>query len=685
MIDKISNLPNRSQTNEEFTQNADNAWPQLNRFAEQANALGDDVSAKQIASAASASGAAASATAAATSETNAAAAASAAAQLAGATKWVAGTNYADGKAVWSPSSYLTYRKQGEGISNVDPGVNISGWIASSPSGGGAGGEVITGDITLTAGSPAAIVVAPTRHGHYMTLADATTLQEGITQQAVYNSSDFAYGVKNKTGTILGWVPARKGVSLLLADNTTVAGVWGGVGLDKIAVTSEYSPLTQTGYGTIHTRVTLDSNRELFLTNDWAFVYDASDNTYGDMYYTGMLSPFVTGQKTAAILASNDLVLVVFEQGDNPAKIRSWTLSISGKVITVNSSGTPIYTGTYSCESVSNIVALSGGFVVGWIEGASEAWAMGITISGTTPSHGAARLITNTSGEASTSNQVLLVTGSNLRAVSIGATGLCCRPATLSGNTLTMGTKATAPTGGQSLFKVVVNGNGNVLVHYKGNTGSANSAALFKLTGTVEAVSTINFNEQVLNGNNNGACLIPISASKTFIAYITGSVNSYANILTDTSGTLSQTQIGYTLDSGALGYCVALASSGNAANYVVSKSGITWNISVDCSGATPVLSSIRKQVFPTSFGISYPNAGQDKFSNLAPSHLRTTTKDFFPRENYLGSLVVGKLDNSTQYSVNETGLVLGKTDSVRWLFRNVTNTNGIQVRKIEVAE
>lgn len=72
--------------------------------------------------------AAASATAAAEAKTSAQAAAAAAAAITNAPKWVAGTVYADGVCVWSPTDYTTYRRKAPGgVSNTDPAADNAGW------------------------------------------------------------------------------------------------------------------------------------------------------------------------------------------------------------------------------------------------------------------------------------------------------------------------------------------------------------------------------------------------------------------------------------------------------------------------------------------------------------------------------------------------------------------------------
>ena len=77
---------------------------------------------------ANATEAAAQASTATTRAAEAAASATAAASAAGGAKWVAGTNYADGTVIWSPTDYTAYRKVGAGVSNVDPGVDSTGWV-----------------------------------------------------------------------------------------------------------------------------------------------------------------------------------------------------------------------------------------------------------------------------------------------------------------------------------------------------------------------------------------------------------------------------------------------------------------------------------------------------------------------------------------------------------------------------
>lgn len=46
---------------------------------------------------------------------------------ANATKWVSGTAYTDGQVVWSPATYLTYRRKGAGAGATDPSSDAVNW------------------------------------------------------------------------------------------------------------------------------------------------------------------------------------------------------------------------------------------------------------------------------------------------------------------------------------------------------------------------------------------------------------------------------------------------------------------------------------------------------------------------------------------------------------------------------
>lgn len=109
------------------------------------DALVTAVDADAVAAAASEVAAALSETAAAASE----AAAAASAATAGAVLWVSGTTYAVGAQVYSPVTYLTYRRIIAGAGATDPSADATNWILNGGNVTKTGAETLTNK-TLTA-------------------------------------------------------------------------------------------------------------------------------------------------------------------------------------------------------------------------------------------------------------------------------------------------------------------------------------------------------------------------------------------------------------------------------------------------------------------------------------------------------------------------------------------------------
>ena len=109
-----------------FNDRADAFLGALPLFQTEANALQTDVNNKQALAT--------------TSESNAAASALSAAAVAGVTKWVSGTVYANGAAVFSPINYLTYRRStASGSGTTDPSLDTTNYTL----------VVGTGDVATT--------------------------------------------------------------------------------------------------------------------------------------------------------------------------------------------------------------------------------------------------------------------------------------------------------------------------------------------------------------------------------------------------------------------------------------------------------------------------------------------------------------------------------------------------------
>lgn len=103
----------------------------LPTFQTDTNAVGANVYANAVEAAASATAAADSQESATASQTAAAASAAAAAGFAGAAAWVSGTTYAIGAVVYSPVSYLIYRRRTTGAGTTDPSADPTNWALAS--------------------------------------------------------------------------------------------------------------------------------------------------------------------------------------------------------------------------------------------------------------------------------------------------------------------------------------------------------------------------------------------------------------------------------------------------------------------------------------------------------------------------------------------------------------------------
>lgn len=132
----ITPLPTPPSRNDptNFSTRADAFLGALPDFATEANALAVDVNLDAVAAAAA--------------EVAATAAAAAATAAANVTKWVSGTTYAEGVVVWSPITYLSYRRKTAGAGTTDPSADSTNWAQAAGTGDVlSSAAVFTGSIT----------------------------------------------------------------------------------------------------------------------------------------------------------------------------------------------------------------------------------------------------------------------------------------------------------------------------------------------------------------------------------------------------------------------------------------------------------------------------------------------------------------------------------------------------------
>lgn len=446
---------------------------------------------------------------------------------------------------------------------------------------GAGGANITGNITLTAGSAAAMTVSPTSAGLYATLPDSTTCIKTTTMFSFYNAGDYDYGVKNSAGTQIGWIRPRTGAIVGLSDNATAAGSWTHYGLEKTGVTAKLLLPTVSGsnLGNL-VSIALDSTRTCFVfgaANCYAIVYDSSSQTWG----APTLIRVVDDRMFSAVLSSANQVLVVSYA---TTAMEAVTITISGTGITVNSGtkGSATLSTVVNTSTSPTLVAVGSSFVASYTRtpGAPDSGIRAISVSGTTPTIGAesALLVGNL--------PIVFASGSVARCISWNTTQVRCSPFTVSGSTLTLGTAANVTSTSVGLFRAILNSNGNIVVDYANTT---HYVSVFKLTGTTEAATSVNIGQVPTDSQKTTA----LQATASKIVYCTVASNViYLNTVTDTAGTASAGTEAQIANIGTLSTVGASSVINSIGVFLVhGTSTAVHKIDVSFSTASPVVNSV----------------------------------------------------------------------------------------------
>ena len=283
-------------------------------------------------------------------------------------------------------------------------------------------------------------------------------------------------------------------------------------------------------------------------------------------------------------------------------------------ITVNTGtkGTATLGGNWA--GFGQLIAVSTSWVLSYGRATTTSAIRAITVSGTTPTIGAESSLT----AAVSTPANLFASGSVVRTVvnAYGGVNLQCKPYTVSGSTLSAGTAATATVTSADL-RAFLNGNGNIVCQY---INSTHYATIFKLTGTTEAASSVSLGT-VPSDVTNHADYVQVTASKTAFIADASSTTWYANVLTDTAGTASAgTEISG--EHPTLSYGVAgIAASGNNARFCLAGSSAIGQLTLDCSGTSPVFADQSSAVVGTG-AISYYKAS----SNYGVRNGRTLLAD-----------------------------------------------------------
>lgn len=150
-----------------FSARSDAFLGALPTFATEANATASQVNSDAAAAASSAAAAAASA--------------GGATAASGVVKWVSGTTYAEGAAVWSPATFLTYRRKSAGAGTTDPSTDTTNWAPIAGTGNvSTSSGVTTVQGTATVGATVKLLEGSNNGTHAVNLRAPASVAADVT-------------------------------------------------------------------------------------------------------------------------------------------------------------------------------------------------------------------------------------------------------------------------------------------------------------------------------------------------------------------------------------------------------------------------------------------------------------------------------------------------------------------------
>jgi hypothetical protein len=575
-ITALPAAPNRSTDNAStYVTKADAMMAALPTFVTETNTVAGEVNTNATSAAANAIIADASATAAASS-VNAAA-------------WVSGNTYTTGQCVYSPIDYQTYRHITASSSlTTDPSLDTTNWTKLTGSSGGISAAAsVSTNTTLTSSSSGLQRITATNYGLIMKLPDATTLSVGGPKFILDNTTS-AYPVKvvNNADTLLGFIPAGEVSYVSVSDISTAAGVFNCSNLRVIGCSAQLATVL---FASITSVVDLGSGRELIVGGTsasstlYCVMYTRTTNTFSSVVSVRAGVTSVDSQN-AAILQSADKVLVV--SCSNTTALEAVVIDTSGATPVVKTAATATLSANIGGNSFStDVVAApltltdSGSVLFSYNVATPAAQIRAISVSGFTTTIGAATTLDGTQGANSTAGGLVMAATGGVIAVSVATTNLYTKYYGVSGSSITTGSGTTTAGGTMTLNKATALGSRWGVLYNDG--GTTCKGGIVSLSGTTTSISVATLFSA---GTFTDAAVI----GSTKILVHNGTSSSNANILTDSSGTASA-GTAITINSDSSGTRVIANISGNTA-YTQSGQSNQYISKIDCSGASPVLSS-----------------------------------------------------------------------------------------------
>ena len=436
-------------------------------------------------------------------------------------------------------------------------------------------------------------------------------------------------------------------------------------------------------------VNLDGTKQLMLIGGnsslQAVVWDGS--AFGTMVLVRSGNFFATSY-SAVVAISSTSVLVSSLTGSSTA-LETVVLSISGTTITVNTAvATTLATSSSLILANTRFVTCGSSYVLNYDNGTNPCF-RAITVSGTTPTIGSELALS--SGDTNYPHSYAY-TSSVLLSLSTDASVFYAQPISVSGTTLTSGTRATKSISSSYVVSGVLS-SGRVAVAYP-FSGTQVECSIVSVTTTVASISSAS---QLLTSGTQRS-VMQIFGTQAFI--LAGITNiSQLGVLTDTAGVASVgTPLATGLDSRMVGYL----STGKVflQSTVIGDSFYTqYGIS---SGA-PVLeksfqtgtsqSTIVVQTFAGNTFYNPPLSGlKVSGSNSTPILLRTSTGKTAPPCTTNGLAFCISIDGSNVAKTQQAPFPApsayndGISTSIAWGIFNLqsTTTTTLLVRKITLS-
>lgn len=469
---------------------------------------------------------------------------------------------------------------------------------------------VTVATVLTAASNFIQHAAMTKRGWGFTLPAANTYAQTGPKFTFYNAGYYDLPIRDSTGAIKNFIRPNAKVTCDLLDNGTAAGTWafqGGsvYGETAAAVYTTTILSTFTSFATVALSPTLEILAVGSSSGVKAAAYDKTTGVIGTWVSVNAINADSVNSLRLVKVSATQAVIVTANNATSTNSFEARVLTVTGSTTLAASTGTNLTTPSGARNIIFSITQMGTSWVMHWADITSlityaTAFTVGTTVtwgsnnalytaassSGFTPQNGAAYV----SGGA----LVLFCKSSN-------DTQVYVRALTVSGTTITLGavgTVGSADSVGSHTYKVEMLGTGRMLVAMRRNGTGQLTCALVSNSGTTLTISA-EAQAGIDNGGFNDAVVSiqTVSTNKAVVLWVyTGTANYMANILTDTSGTLTAgtaiTFPGVVSDVAIRGGVI-----GNLARFVRIEAPGTLQkmmvVSLDCSGSSPTIDEISR--------------------------------------------------------------------------------------------